>query len=94
MFSRLVETLLGCWHGNYSFPMTLKTGRRYSNCPRGTYVVCLDCGRELPYDWGKMRVVGRSAQMRTREDGGAAKGRYTPYVPTIAHVGIMGKLPN
>ncbi len=23
----------------------------------GTYVVCLDCGKEFPYDWQEMRVV-------------------------------------
>jgi hypothetical protein len=23
----------------------------------GTYVVCLDCGKELPYDWDSMKVV-------------------------------------
>jgi predicted transcriptional regulator len=24
---------------------------------RGTYVVCLDCGKEFGYDWREMRVV-------------------------------------
>jgi RNase P subunit RPR2 len=57
MFARLVGTLLGCWHSNYSFPMTLNARRRGSNERPRTYVVCLDCGRELPYDWGQMRVV-------------------------------------
>jgi len=23
----------------------------------GTYVVCLDCAKELPYDWQEMRIV-------------------------------------
>ncbi|MFI5089207.1 MAG: hypothetical protein ACHP7P_04020 [Terriglobales bacterium] len=23
----------------------------------GTYVVCLDCGKELPYDWNSMKIV-------------------------------------
>ena len=23
----------------------------------GTYVVCLDCGREFPYDWSEMKIV-------------------------------------
>jgi hypothetical protein len=22
-----------------------------------TYIVCLDCGKEFPYDWQKMKVV-------------------------------------
>jgi hypothetical protein len=24
---------------------------------RSTYVVCLECGKELPYDWAKMKIV-------------------------------------
>ena len=52
---------MGCWHGNYSFPMTLKSGhpgkRWTGGSRRHTYVVCLDCGRELPYDWTRMKVV-------------------------------------
>jgi len=23
----------------------------------GTYVVCLDCGREFPYDWAQMKTL-------------------------------------
>jgi hypothetical protein len=23
----------------------------------GTYVVCLDCGQEFPYDWNAMKLV-------------------------------------
>jgi RNA polymerase subunit RPABC4/transcription elongation factor Spt4 len=23
----------------------------------GTYVACLDCGREFPYDWQGMKVI-------------------------------------
>jgi hypothetical protein len=23
----------------------------------GTYVACLDCGREFPYDWQEMKVI-------------------------------------
>ena len=23
----------------------------------GTYVVCLDCGKEFPYDWNAMKVL-------------------------------------
>jgi len=24
----------------------------------GTYIVCLDCGQEFPYDWNAMKLVG------------------------------------
>ena len=58
MLARFVEILFGCRHGNCTFPMTLKAGRRRGNAsPAGAYVVCLDCGRELAYDWVNMRVT-------------------------------------
>ena len=58
MFSRLMDAMFGCWHSRYSFPMTVRAGARRSQpaAPVGTYVVCLDCGKELAYDWQKMRV--------------------------------------
>ena len=62
MFSRLLSSLFGCWHGHYSFPITVKKGRRSPAAFRtGTYVVCLDCGEEFPYDWKQMKIVSRSA---------------------------------
>jgi hypothetical protein len=30
----------------------------------GMYVVCLDCGKELPYDWQEMRVIGSQSEAR------------------------------
>jgi hypothetical protein len=64
MLAKLVERLFGCSHIDYSFPITIKAERpRGSHAPKGTYVVCLDCGRELPYDWSAMRV--RANQNRT-----------------------------
>jgi len=30
----------------------------------GTYVVCLDCGTELPYDWSEMHVLGSAPKAR------------------------------
>ena len=29
-----------------------------------TYIECLDCGKELPYDWDEMRVGKRTANRR------------------------------
>ncbi len=59
MMSGLVDFLFGCWHSNYSFPITAKPGERRSKASRatGTYVVCLDCGKEFAYDWQQMKVV-------------------------------------
>ena len=57
--ARLLDTVFGCWHLHRSFPMTLRSGSRRSGAASltGTYVVCLDCGKELPYDWNAMKIV-------------------------------------
>ena len=58
MFSRILDALFGCGHKRYSFPITVKNGRRGAAASlTGTYVVCLDCGKEFPYDWKQMRIV-------------------------------------
>ena len=54
----LVNMLFGCWHRKYSFPFTARGSRRSAAAQvTGTYVVCLDCGKEFPYDWKQMKVV-------------------------------------
>lgn len=54
----LVNLLFGCWHKNYSFPITARGSRRTPAASvTGTYVVCLECGKEFPYDWHEMKVV-------------------------------------
>jgi len=62
----LVDILFGCWHKNYSFPMTNKSGQRRSQAASltGTYVVCLDCGKEFPYDWKEMKVLDSQPSRR------------------------------
>ena len=62
MFTNLVDALFGCWHKHYSFPITTRRGQRRSAAAAvtGTYVVCLDCGKEFPYDWQDMKVVPAS----------------------------------
>lgn len=61
MFGDLFDMLFGCWHKNYSFPITSKRGntapRSHAASITGTYVVCLDCGKEFAYDWNQMKVV-------------------------------------
>jgi hypothetical protein len=55
MFRSFCITLMGyCAHQRTTFPIT----------PRGsgTYVCCLDCGREFNYDWDAMRVTGPCKQ--------------------------------
>lgn len=55
----LFNRVFGCWHSNLSFPQTVRPGKRRSKAASltGTYVVCLDCGEELPYDWKEMRIA-------------------------------------
>jgi len=59
MFARVYDAIFGCWHSHYSFPMTVRAGSRRvaAGSRTGTYVVCLDCGKELPYDWSEMRIA-------------------------------------
>jgi hypothetical protein len=59
MWSKVLDTVFGCWHTHYSFPMTVRAGSRRSGAVArtGTYVVCLDCGKEFSYDWQAMKVV-------------------------------------
>jgi hypothetical protein len=57
--SGLFNFLFGCYHKNFSFPITKKRGQRLSPAASltGTYVVCLDCGKEFPYDWQEMKII-------------------------------------
>ncbi len=59
MMTKLVNAVFGCRHSNYSFPITTKLALRRTGAAAvtGTYVVCLDCGTELPYDWSEMHVT-------------------------------------
>jgi hypothetical protein len=68
MMAKLYDTIFGCWHGHYSFPITVRpgAGKRCAAAARtGTYVVCLDCGKEFPYDWEQMRMVTSPAEGRS-----------------------------
>ena len=59
MIANVFDMLFGCWHRRYSFPITTRGGRHRPDAAAltGTYVVCLDCGKEFPYDWQQMKVV-------------------------------------
>jgi hypothetical protein len=63
----MLETFFGCWHNNLSFPRTAKSGPRKSVAASltGTYVVCLDCGKEFAYDWQEMKVIDRIPEANT-----------------------------
>ena len=64
MFSKLMDAMFGCRHARYSFPITVRAGSRRTQAvqPTGTYVACLDCGKEFPYDWHEMKIVGSTVR--------------------------------
>jgi hypothetical protein len=64
--TKLVDVLFGCRHSKYSFPVTLRGRARRPQAAAltGTYVACLDCGREFPYDWHEMKVITSQAERR------------------------------
>jgi hypothetical protein len=55
----ILERMFGCSHKRSSFPITVRGKLRRSPAASvtGTYVVCLDCGQEFPYDWNQMKFV-------------------------------------
>lgn len=63
---RIFDALFGCWHKRVSFPLSSRKGQRRSDAASmtGTYIVCLDCGKEFAYDWKTMRVIS-SGEQRT-----------------------------
>ena len=62
MLQSIVNLLFGCAHRRTTFPQT--PGRRNSalGAWSGTYVVCLDCGKEFAYNWNEMRVGQQVAE--------------------------------
>ncbi len=57
MFQSLLDVFFGCSHRRTTFPQTPAHRRTsVSAQPGRTYVVCLDCGKELNYNWTEMRV--------------------------------------
>jgi RNA polymerase-binding transcription factor DksA len=66
MHDSLLQDIFGCSHRNTTFPLTpLHHSRRTTNeLEARTYVACLECGKEIPYDWDKMERVRSSALTR------------------------------
>jgi hypothetical protein len=66
MIAKLIDAFFGCRHPRYSFPVTLRGSARRpkAGALTGTYVACLECGREFPYDWQQMKVITSSAETR------------------------------
>lgn len=61
----LFSYLFGCHHQRFSFPVTIRGSRRpHASALTGTYVACLECGQEFPYDWHEMRVITSERKRR------------------------------
>lgn len=75
MITKLFDSLFGCWHSNYSFPISVRPGpnRNAAASLTGIYVACLDCGKEFPYDWQEMKVLEMPSVGRSRVAGLATK---------------------
>ncbi len=59
MIAKLVDAFFGCRHSRCSFPVTVRRAmhRPQAAALTGTYVACLDCGKEFPYDWQEMKII-------------------------------------
>jgi len=66
MIAEIFDAFFGCKHAHYSFPISVRPASRRSSAMKltGTYVACLDCGREFPYDWREMKVIDSPAEQR------------------------------
>ncbi|HLW54136.1 MAG TPA: hypothetical protein VKW06_14965 [Candidatus Angelobacter sp.] len=55
---RIFDVLFGCLHKRTTFPISKRGTRKTQAAGRtGTYLVCLECGKEFAYDWQKMRIM-------------------------------------
>ena len=61
----LFDLVFGCSHKRCSFPLTARGAHRRSEAASvtGTYVVCLDCGKEFPYDWQAMKIIRSKTEL-------------------------------
>ena len=56
----LFDLVFGCRHKRCSFPITVRGKLQRPNAAAsftGTYIVCLGCDREFPYDWAQMKML-------------------------------------
>jgi hypothetical protein len=62
-----VTSLFGCTHRRCTFPITARKPVAFPSEEKPqstTYIVCLDCGKEFPYDWKQMKVVVTAKSQR------------------------------
>jgi hypothetical protein len=59
MIRKFVNSVFGCRHSHYSFPLSVRrsAARPAAAALTGTYVACLDCGKEFGYDLEEMKLI-------------------------------------
>ncbi|MGJ5818097.1 hypothetical protein [Paludibaculum fermentans] len=65
----VVGWLCGCSHRRTTFPMTARNDDLTVDSkipPKATYVVCLECGRHIAYDWTTNRPDSRKVSAQER----------------------------
>jgi hypothetical protein len=70
--------LFRCSHSRYSFPQSSVRRDPSGRISRrdGIYVLCLDCGRRLRYDWAQMKIVSnRRPKFVQKRKAGQCLGR-------------------
>jgi hypothetical protein len=69
MIDSLFNLMFSCAHKRTSFPLTPTRGDSISRVAArtGTYVVCLDCGKEFAYNWRELRIEPTVRQRPVRE---------------------------
>ena len=76
MLSTMANWLFGCSHRRTSFPITIRDGRgRQRLKGMETYIVCLDCGQHLAYDWDQMKVAPPAVAAESPLGEGGARFR-------------------
>ncbi len=60
MLNTITDFFFGCTHKRTSFPISTRAAKVRTKT--GTYVVCLDCGKEFAYNWEEMRIVSEREQ--------------------------------
>jgi len=59
MLGSLLNALFGCGHARTTFPITpRRTSATTKSDWASMYVVCLDCGQKLRYNWDEMCIAG------------------------------------
>ena len=76
MLNSLLSSIFGCAHNRTTFPLTpsRRSMRSDGSSRNGTYIVCLDCGKEFDYNWKEMRI-GNPVEAHALSAGHAATSR-------------------